>query len=202
MKILGANNPKFPEGDKGIIEAAKYIKLVALDIDGVLTDGRIVYGLGVGEEAKFFDVKDGAGIKFMQRQGIIVGCISGRESFANKRRAEELKLDFLIEHCRDKLETMRKLCTEYKLDIGECAMIGDDLIDCETFVNCGIGVAVGDAANDALDYADLHCDARGGRGAIREFAEWLLKEQDKWRDTLAYYHLQPRSGKSADGVEN
>ena len=202
MRLLGINNPKFPEGDKGIIAAAKKIKLVVLDIDGVLTDGRIAYGLGSNEEMKFFDVKDGAGIKYLQRRGILVGYISGRESLANKRRAEELKLDFAIEHIHDKLSALRELCAERHLALSECAMVGDDLIDCENFLNCGLGVAVGDAAPEVLDYADLHCEKCGGRGAIREFAVWLLKQQNKWHDTLASYHLPLRSRNQAENCDN
>lgn len=187
MKYL--DSAKMRRGGIRHEEAAGRIRLVGLDIDGVLTDGRIGYGNGSDEEIKFFDVKDGVGIAFLRRCGIKVGVVSGRTSAANRRRAAELKLDFVYENVTDKVAAMQGAANQFGFSAQECLFVGDDLIDCALFEFCGLGIAVGDAAPEALGYADAVTEAAGGRGAVREIAVWLLKCKGLMEKTLAHYHL-------------
>ncbi len=170
-------------------EAADKIRCIIMDIDGVLTDGGIGWGPFAEGEIKFFNVRDGAGIKMASRAGILVGCLSGRESEANRHRSRELKLDFLYEKCLQKKVGLEQLLKEQQLAPEECMYIGDDLIDIPAMRCCGIGIAVADGA----DELDLVCHFRtsknGGRGAVREAIEWLLKEQGKWEEAISRYFV-------------
>jgi 3-deoxy-D-manno-octulosonate 8-phosphate phosphatase (KDO 8-P phosphatase) len=165
---------------------ANRIRAVALDIDGVLTDGRIGYGPD-SDEMKFFDVKDGLGIKLLQRAGIKVGVVSGRSSKANRTRIAELGLDFAVEGSRDKAEALCEVATQLGGGTDEILFVGDDLVDLPAFSLAGVTVAVGDAVAEVKQVADLTTGRPGGRGAIREAAEWLLREQGKWADLVQRY---------------
>lgn len=167
-------------------ERAKRIRAVALDIDGVLTDGRIGYGSGAGE-IKFFDVKDGLGIKLLQRAGIKVGVLSGRSSQANRTRIAELGLDFAIEGSHDKGSALEELAAQLGGETSEILFVGDDLVDLPAMRRAGVAVAVGDATAEARQAADLTTQRPGGRGAVREAAEWLLREQGRWDDIVTHY---------------
>lgn len=175
-----------------LFEKASKIKAVILDIDGVLTDGRIGYG-GTDEEIKFFDVKDGLSIKLMQRTGIKVGVLSGRKSKANARRIQELGLDFHIQGASDKGTAFENLLQTENLKAEECMYIGDDLIDAPAMNRAGLAIAVGDAVPEILPLADFHTRNGGGRGAVREAAEMLLREQNKWRQLVESYTNNGRS---------
>jgi 3-deoxy-D-manno-octulosonate 8-phosphate phosphatase (KDO 8-P phosphatase) len=162
------------------------IRAVVLDVDGVLTDGRV--GLGAGQdETKFFDVRDGHAIKLLRRAGLRVGMLSGRTSPANRRCAEELGLDFLFQGEKDKLAAFERLCVEQGLDAAECLYIGDDLVDLPVLRRAGIGVAVADAAEEVRERVEWVTAARGGRGAVREVAVALLKRQGRWDELVARY---------------
>lgn len=165
----------------------KKIKAVILDIDGVLTDGRIGYGGGSDDEIKFFDVKDGHAIKMLQRGDIKVGIISGRESKANKRRAKELGLDFMVEKALNKGTAFDMVLNEQHLTEEECLYIGDDVIDLPILRRAGVAVCPHDAVEEVIPYVDYHTKANGGRGAIREAAVLLLKEQNKWDSLMQRY---------------
>ena len=167
-------------------EKCSKITAVILDVDGVLTDGRIGYRDN-GDEVKFFDVKDGHGIVLARRAGLKVGILSGRKSKANAVRAAELKLDFFIEGCLNKDEGFTRLLEQEKLLPEECMYIGDDLVDAQPMSICGLAVATGDAVPDLDAVADLRVKAPGGRGAVRETVELLLKEQGKWAKLLERY---------------
>ncbi|MBT7304703.1 MAG: HAD-IIIA family hydrolase [Victivallales bacterium] len=158
---------------------ARRIQAVALDIDGVLTDGRIGYASGT-DEIKFFDVRDGLGIKLLQRAGLKVGVLSGRSSQANRTRIAELGLDFATEGSRDKATALRELASQLGIETTEILFIGDDLVDLPAMNLAGVSVAVGDAVDEVKQAVDLVTERLGGRGAIREAAEWLLREQGKW----------------------
>jgi len=162
------------------------IRAVILDVDGVLTDGRIGYGPMPGE-IKFFDVKDGHGVKLLRRAGIKVGILSGRASQANVQRAGELALDFVYEGEKDKAAAFSRLLQEQALAAEECLAVGDDLVDLPVMRRAGVGVAVADAVPEVLAAAAWCTRAPGGRGAVREVAEWLLRQQHKWDSVTARY---------------
>ncbi len=166
-------------------EKTAEIKALIMDIDGVLTDGRIGYGLD--QEMKFFHVRDGHGIKMAKRAGLKVGAISGRSATANRIRSAELGLDFIYEGCKKKGETFSRLLSETGLQANECLYIGDDVVDVPIFRRAGIAVTVADAP----DYLDEYCDFRtrlaGGYGAVREVIDWLLREQGKWAGQMERY---------------
>ncbi len=187
MRLI--NTAKLTQRGCNLDEAANKIRLIALDVDGVLTDGSIGYTGNSGEEIKFFNVRDGSGITMLRRAGIIVGIISGRRSLANATRAAELKLDFLVEKCWKKGDGLQEVAAKFNLSLDECLFVGDDFIDAAALSMCGLGVAVGDAAPQILKVADLQTEANGGRGAVREVAEWLLQQQGKWQAALEHYHL-------------
>ena len=170
-----------------LAEKARRIKAVVLDIDGVLTDGRIGYGGGANEEIKFFDVKDGHAIAMALRGGLLVGALSGRSSAANRRRAAELKLSFLYEGEKDKTEAFERLLTEQRLLAEECLYVGDDLVDLPPLRRSGVAVIVADAPGELDEHCDFRTKNPGGRGAVREVIVWLLKEQGKWEELVKRY---------------
>ncbi len=167
-------------------QTAQQIKAVILDIDGVLTDGRVGYS-ETEHEIKFFDVKDGHGIKLLIRAGLRVGLFSGRESKANRRRAEELGIHFIYQNEKNKREAFARLLNDQDLNAEECLYMGDDLVDIPVLRRAGMGVAVGDATADTKQAADWVTQANGGHGAVREVAEWLLKAQGKWDGLIQRY---------------
>ena len=165
---------------------ARAIKAVILDVDGVLTDGRIGYGAD-SEAVKFFNARDGHGIKLLGRAGLLVGILSGRTDAANGRRANELSLDFVYEGEKNKREAFDRLLREHSLAAEECLYVGDDVVDIPVMRRCGLGVAVADAAPEVLEAADRVTALPGGHGAVREVARWLLVEQGKWAGLMSRY---------------
>lgn len=163
------------------------IKAVVLDVDGVLTDGRVGYG-GDDDEIKFFDVQDGLGITLLRTAGLRVGVLSGRASKANRRRFRELGLDFALEGCRDKRDGFSRLLQQEGLECCQCLYLGDDLVDIPVMSRVGIAVAVGNAVDEVKLNAHWVCEKSGGRGAVREVAERLLKDLGLWEKVTARYY--------------
>jgi 3-deoxy-D-manno-octulosonate 8-phosphate phosphatase (KDO 8-P phosphatase) len=161
------------------------IRAVVLDLDGVLTDGRIGYGGGSDDEIKYFHVRDGVGISLLRTAGFKVGIITGRSCKANRRRAEELKLDFVVEGERYKSDALLKICQQLEIQAENCLYVGDDLIDLGAMRLAGVAVAVADAVPETLAAATWVTTARGGHGAVREVAEWLLKAQGRWQELIS-----------------
>ena len=168
--------------------SADRIRAVLLDIDGVLTDGRIGYGADAAE-VKFFDVRDGLGIKLLQAGGIRVGVLSGRSSQANRQRAQELRLDVVVEGESDKVAGLGKALGELGVAAEECCYVGDDLLDVPVMRRVGLAVAVADAADEVRGAAHLVTGHGGGHGAVREVAEWLLKQAGRWQEVTRRYEL-------------
>ena len=162
------------------------IDIVVLDIDGVLTDARIGYA-GDEHEIKFFNVRDGLGINLLRRAGFRVGLLSGRGSEANRRRARELALDFIIEGEKDKAAGFDRLLHDLGATPEQCCYLGDDLIDLPVLRRVGLAVAVADAAEEVKRVAAVVTRRKGGQGAVRELAEWLLKEQGRWTEVIEAY---------------
>lgn len=165
------------------------IRWLILDVDGVLTDGRIIYA-DDGSELKAFHVRDGSGIKFWREAGNEIAIISGRKSPVVERRAKELGIDRVYQGQRDKREALRDLLSETKIDPQSIAAIGDDLPDLPLLHSCGIGIAVADACSELRESADYVTSLPGGAGAVREAIEWLLKHQGKWEAVVAGYRVR------------
>ena len=149
------------------------LQLLALDVDGVLSDGRLYY-TDQGEEFKSFNIRDGLGIKLLQRAGITVAIITGRTSAMVAKRAAELGIAHVIQGREDKLEALQDLCRNLQIDLSNVAYMGDDLPDRKAIMAVGLGATVADAASDVAAIADWQSKLPGGQGAVRELAEtWL-----------------------------
>jgi 3-deoxy-D-manno-octulosonate 8-phosphate phosphatase (KDO 8-P phosphatase) len=157
------------------------IRLLVLDVDGVLTNAHLVLGPD-GEEIKAFSVRDGIGIKIAQFAGIDVAFLSGRVSEIVKRRAEMLAVEEVHQGEQHKLDVVREMCRRRGITLSQVAYVGDDLVDIEPIEAVGIGVAVNDACNDLLEIAPHVTDARGGRGAVRETIEAILHARGDWKN--------------------
>ena len=156
-----------------LLERARHIRLLVLDVDGVLTDGRLHIS-ATGEEVKIFHVRDGSGLVALQRAGVAVAIISGRASAAVTRRATELGIGHVRQGIGDKGAVLDALCLELGMAKHELACVGDDTPDIPMFDRAGISVAVADAHPAALARADWVTQSRGGRGAVREICDLLL----------------------------
>lgn len=163
--------------DGGITARAAGIRLVVFDCDGVLTDGRLWYGED-GTEFKAFHVHDGAGIVRLLRAGVEVAVISGRRSSALRRRAEELGIRHLVEHCDDKVGALREIQRQTGVDDTATACVGDDLPDLPLLEAAGLAICVADAAGELRAAADWRTSARGGHGAAREVCELILAARE------------------------
>jgi 3-deoxy-D-manno-octulosonate 8-phosphate phosphatase (KDO 8-P phosphatase) len=166
---------------KDQVKKAGAIKAIFFDVDGVLTDGKIIYDDN-GKETKEFNVKDGYIISHLKKAGILVGIITGRDSKVVSFRAAELKLDFCHQGIVNKLEVFEKLVDFYNLKKKQVAYIGDDINDLGVLKNCGLSACPSDAINYVTDKVDLITTVRGGHGAVREVADLVLAargEMDK-----------------------
>ena len=155
---------------------AKNIKLLLLDVDGVLTDGRIILD-NQGNELKAFHVRDGHGIKLAQKSGIIVGIITGRKSDVVSIRARELGITEVHQGAHDKIIVYDEILKKYGFRDAEVAYMGDDVVDLSIFKRAGLAVTVADADPAVKPFADLVTRASGGRGAVRELINLILKKQ-------------------------
>lgn len=152
---------------------ARHIRLIAFDVDGIMTDGRLYYG-NDGEIMKAFDVQDGLGIKLAQEAGIETAIITSRRSRIVEHRAADLGIRHLFQGVHDKWETLRELCVSLQLAPSAAAFMGDDLVDLQPMRHCGFSVTVPAAALQIRQIADYITVARAGRGAVRECCELLL----------------------------
>jgi len=159
------------------------IQLLILDVDGVLTDGRITYS-DSSEELKSFHVRDGSGIKYWLQSGKSLGIISGRSSPTVSRRSQELGIQHLFQGVSNKKAQIRQLQNLLQLSAEQTAVIGDDLADLGMFGEAGYRIAVADACDDLLTSADYVTLKLGGHGAVREVIEMILKRQGLWNRIL------------------
>lgn len=151
------------------------IKLLALDVDGTLTNGT-VYLSEHGDEMKGFNVKDGLGIKVLQQQGIMVAIITGRSSAIVKKRAEELGIKEVHQGIDDKDRVVKKLAEQYNLSLDEIAFMGDDLNDLPAVRIVGTTFAPSDCAVELMPYIDIIVPHKGGDGAVRDAVSMILKQ--------------------------
>lgn len=169
-------------------EKVERIRLLALDVDGVLTDGKIVLN-DDQRQTKSFDVKDGHGIKLLMRAGIDVAIITSRESRVVMHRAKELGIDLVYQKVLKKVDAFEALMSKTGVAAEEIAYVGDDLIDLPVLRRVGLSVAVSDAVDDVAESVDYITSRRGGDGAVRELCELILKLQGKWDEVTARYFV-------------
>ena len=175
--------------DKGIIDRARNIKFIMLDVDGVLTDGRIIFS-SKGEELKCFNAQDGCAMVLAQKAGIKIVFVTGRTSKIVKRRAKEHNVTEVFQGVINKIEVMNKLMKKYKVTPEEIAFLGDDLVDIAIMKKCGFAVAVADAVPEVKEIAHYLTQRGGGKGAIREILDLIIKAQGKWEEvTKSYYEV-------------
>jgi 3-deoxy-D-manno-octulosonate 8-phosphate phosphatase (KDO 8-P phosphatase) len=177
---------KKAQDKRSITAAAKKIKLLALDVDGVLTDGGIIFD-NEGNELKVFNVRDGHGIKMAQAAGIHVAIITGRSSRAVARRAAELGITDVYQGSNSKLTGYTRLLEKYSLKDNEAAFVGDDIVDIPVLKRVGLPVVVADATDEARRHAILITKNRGGHGAVREVTDLLVRAAGKWKELLNEY---------------
>ena len=175
-----------------VLDRARGIRLLILDVDGVLTDGRLYFD-AKGETLKVFHVRDGHGIKMAQRGGIEVAMVSGRRSDAAFHRARELGVTRFYEGVRDKVAILEELLAALNLTPPQVAAVGDELVDLPLFHRVGLGAAVADAVPEVRAAAHWVTTLPGGQGAVREVCDLLLKAQGRWEELVRPWQ-EPAAG--------
>lgn len=165
---------------------AARIKLILFDVDGVLTDGKILLHAD-GNESKTFDIKDGTGIVWALKQGLIVGFLSARSSLATSQRAAQLGVTLVHQGVKSKLDTYEQIVDTLILDDEQAAYMGDDLLDLPVLARVGLATAPADAAAEVRGRVHWVSAANGGSGAARELIEMILRAQGRWDAILAAY---------------
>jgi 3-deoxy-D-manno-octulosonate 8-phosphate phosphatase (KDO 8-P phosphatase) len=169
-----------------IEKRALRVKLLLMDCDGVLTDGRITL-LGSDDEQKSFHTRDGHGLVLLHRAGLRSGIISGNTSSAVERRARDLKISFVRQGTHDKIVEFEEVLAAAEVEEAETAFIGDDVTDIPLMQRAGLAVAVADAAEEARSVAHYVTQLPGGFGAVREVTDLILKAQGRWAELLRRY---------------
>ncbi len=162
------------------------IELILSDVDGVLTDGGIIFD-NQGIETKRFHIRDGLGIKLWRRAGYRFGIVTARTSHIVKIRASELGIDIIRQGFEDKLAIAREIMRDQDVEAEQVCYIGDDLTDIALINAVGLGVAVSDAADEVRAAADHVTKLEGGRGAVRETIELILKAKNRWAEVIQRY---------------
>ncbi|MDI6732492.1 MAG: HAD-IIIA family hydrolase [Planctomycetota bacterium] len=165
---------------------ASDVKMVIMDVDGVLSDGSIIFDTK-GVEYKVFNIYDGAGIVYLHRAGLKTAIISGRSSKTVLYRLKELGMTEIHQNAKQKIEPLNKILAKYRLSFDEVCYIGDDLPDIPVMKQVGYAVAVRNARPEVKKYAHFITKNHGGKGAVREVAEKILKAQNKWKTILQRY---------------
>jgi len=166
-----------------VVNKLKDVKVLILDIDGVLTDGRIIYN-DDGMETKAFNVKDGLGLRLLMEAGIDICIVTGRRSKALRHRCKDLGIDHIFEGISDKTAVLDLILDRTGAAAKQAAFIGDDLPDLALMKRIGLSIAVADAHEFVRENADLTTSASGGQGAVREAGEKILKAQGLWESIL------------------
>ena len=166
-----------------ITARAQRIKLLLMDCDGVLTDGRL-WLTSDGDEQKAFHARDGQGISLLHRAGLQTGIITGRTSSAVDRRARDLKMSYVRQYAKDKIKALEEILAEAGVTTDECAYIGDDVGDIPVMRRVGLAVAVSDAVGETKQAAQYITALKGGQGAVREVCDLVLKAQGRWDELM------------------
>jgi len=162
------------------------VKLLIFDVDGVFTNGQLMFGRD-GEVMKEFNAQDGLGISIAHQAGFKTAIITGRESEMVRMRGAELKIADIYQGTIGKVAALAELVNKYKFDLEEVCYAGDDLLDLPVMVKVGLACAVANAAPEVKERAHFVATREGGRGAVREIVEFVLKAQGKWDDIIATY---------------
>ena len=169
-----------------ILEKAKKLKLLILDVDGVLTDGRLYFD-NEGTEYKCFHARDGHGLKLLQKTGVKVAIISGRKSNSVELRMKSLGIDYVYQGHEDKLGAFAELLESMGITPEQAAYVGDDLLDLPIMIRVGLAIAVNDANFAVKERADWCTSLSGGLGAVRETCDMILQAQGNFDKVLDYY---------------
>jgi 3-deoxy-D-manno-octulosonate 8-phosphate phosphatase (KDO 8-P phosphatase) len=186
FSFTGDPEVEFLKGEEEVRGRAAGIKLLILDVDGVLTDGGLIWHAN-GQESKVFHVHDGHGIRLLQRAGIEAVLLTGRSSQVVDHRAHDLGIKLVVQGSKNKLADYEEILQLRELDDQSVAYVGDDLVDVPVFKRVGLAVAVANATSHILPYCHASTESKGGRGAVREICEFLLQVQGKWEEVTAAY---------------
>ena len=171
---------------KSIRSKAKKIKLLMLDVDGVLTDGRIIYD-SKGHDLKFFDVHDGLGVYLLSLMGIKTVLVTAKGSNVIAPRAKDMRVAAVYKDIFPKTKVLKEVLRRFHVSADAVCFVGDDLVDYSIMKRCGLSIAVSNACKDIKQVAHFVTKRAGGRGAVREVSEILLKAQGKWKKALKIY---------------
>jgi 3-deoxy-D-manno-octulosonate 8-phosphate phosphatase (KDO 8-P phosphatase) len=174
--------------DENVHLKIRGIRLLILDVDGVLTDGRIIMD-DEGKETKHFNVKDGHGIKMLMRYGIDVVLLTGRKSKVVEHRARDLGITEVHQGIHNKVEIFSEILGKRTLESNHVAFIGDDVVDIPLLKKVGFSVAVADATEEVIKSVDYITAKKGGDGAVREVCDLILRCQDKWKEVIQRYDI-------------
>jgi len=174
--------------EESVLVAAKKVKLLLLDVDGVITDGRIIYD-SRGHDMKFFDVHDGLGVYCLNKAGIKTILVTAKGSRSIRPRARDMHVEAVFANILPKTVCLDRILKKYKARLEEVCFVGDDLVDLCVMKRVGFPVAVFNACSEIKRAASYITFREGGRGAVREVAELILKSQGKWEETLKIYDV-------------
>jgi 3-deoxy-D-manno-octulosonate 8-phosphate phosphatase (KDO 8-P phosphatase) len=172
---------------KKLKEKIKKIKLVILDVDGVLTNGKIIYNSS-GNDTKEFNVKDGFGVRLLTRAGIKSVLLTARTSKVLERRAHDMGVEAVHDNALEKLPVYKKITSKFNLKDDEVCFMADDLVDLPVLKKVGFSASPSDALEDIKKRSDYVAKNKGGHGAVRELAELILKVQNKWDEVTKRYY--------------
>ncbi len=162
------------------------VRLFLCDVDGILTDTSI--WMGSTDEVKRFNIQDGLGLRLIQREGIKVGWVSNRPSFATTQRANDLKIDFLVQaHDGNKVAAVEKILQQTEVPWANLCYMGDDIVDLGVLKRAGLSVSVPHAVSEAKQFSHYVTKTAGGEGAVREVIDMILKAQGKWEKLVAFF---------------
>lgn len=178
-----------PQNNIALTERLKNIRLLVLDVDGVMTDGGLTIG-DDGQEYKTFHAHDGLGMKLLKATGVDLAIITGRTSEVVKRRAESTGVAHFYQGAEDKLAALQDLIKLLGLDSMQCAFMGDDVVDLPPMLKCGLAIAVPDSPALLLKHAHYITQKQGGRGAVREVCELIMQAQRTFDEQMARFLTQ------------
>ncbi|PNK61590.1 KdsC family phosphatase [Psychrobacter sp. FDAARGOS_221] len=169
-----------------LIKAAANVRLLVLDVDGILSNGYIIYDAN-GTEIKCFNVKDGMGVKSLKFAGVKTAIITGRSSEMVNIRAQEMGIDYVVQGRDDKLTALKQLLLDLPYELEQCAYMGDDLPDLKALQSVGLSVTVPNAHQEVLSRVMMVTTKAGGEGAVREVCDLILKGHGKYDEYLSQY---------------